>query len=71
MERVETRLSLDMHHVGQTHSIAVPLPADAAERLSEELVAARFDGAYARAFARKLDGIPRRIVSYQPALPCD
>jgi len=67
LERVETRLSLDMHYVGQTHSIAVPLPPDAAERLSEDLVAECFAAAYAREFARPLDGIPRRIVSLRTA----
>ena len=27
MERIETRFELDMHYVGQTHTIAVTVPA--------------------------------------------
>ncbi|MBY0336806.1 MAG: hydantoinase/oxoprolinase family protein [Acetobacteraceae bacterium] len=67
VERVETRFALDMHYVGQTHSVAVPLPEDAPERLTEALIAEAFDAAYAREFAQRLDGIPRRIVSLRTA----
>ncbi|MCU0945606.1 MAG: hydantoinase/oxoprolinase family protein [Rubritepida sp.] len=63
VERIETRYALDMHYIGQTHSIAVPLPADAPERLDAGLIAAAFDAAYAREFSRLLPGIGRRIVS--------
>jgi N-methylhydantoinase A len=67
VERIETRFALDMHYLGQTHSIAVPLPEDAPERMSEALVAEAFDAAYARAFSRLLPGLGRRIVSLRTA----
>jgi N-methylhydantoinase A len=67
VERIETRFALDMHYVGQTHSISVPLPEDAPERLSEAMIAEAFDAAYAREFSRLLPGLPRRIVSLRTA----
>ncbi|WP_342663335.1 hydantoinase/oxoprolinase family protein [Rubritepida flocculans] len=67
LERIETRFALDMHYAGQTHSIAVPLPEDAPQRLSEALVAEAFEAAYRREFSRLLPGLPRRIVSLRTA----
>ena len=60
-----------MHYLGQTHTVAVPLPVTlgggrchASMRRS---VRAAFDEAYAAAFGRLLPGIPIRIVSLRTA----
>jgi N-methylhydantoinase A len=57
---------LDMHYVGQTHTVAVPLPAALAEggvAITEAIVAEAFETAYQSAFSRLLHGIPARIVN--------
>lgn len=61
---------LDMHYVGQTHTVAAPLPV----RLDGETtgvspggVRAAFEAAYSRAFSRLLPGAPARIVNLRTA----
>lgn len=61
---------LDMHYVGQTHTVAAPL----AVRFDGETtgataagVRAAFEAAYARAFSRLLPGAPARIVNLRTA----
>jgi N-methylhydantoinase A len=59
-----------MHYLGQTHTVAVPLPLDYSEQgtgVNEALVRAAFETAYAAAFGRLLPGIPTRIVSLRVA----
>ncbi|MEJ2435560.1 MAG: hydantoinase/oxoprolinase family protein, partial [Pseudolabrys sp.] len=70
VERIDVLFELDMHYLGQTHTVAVPLPVAFAESgtgVSEQIVRAAFDKAYAAAFGRLLPGIPVRIVSLRAA----
>jgi N-methylhydantoinase A len=68
VERVDVMYELDMHYLGQTHTVSVPLPVDAAARdLSEALVRAAFEAAYAASFSRLLPGLAVRIVSLRVA----
>jgi N-methylhydantoinase A len=65
-ERIDVTFELDMHYLGQTHTVAVPLDIPAAG-ISEASVRAAFERAYAAAFSRLLPGIPVRIVSLRTA----
>ena len=66
VEIVNLAFELDMHYLGQTHTVAVPLDIPAAG-ISEATVRAAFERAYAAAFSRLLPGIPVRIVSLRTA----
>ena len=68
VERTDVLYELDMHYLGQTHTVAVPLPA-ASERhaVSEQLVRAAFEAAYLASFSRLLAGLPIRIVTLRVA----
>ena len=70
VDRIDVQFELDMHYLGQTHTVAVPLPValgDDGTGVSEAAVRAAFDQAYAAAFGRLLPGIPVRIVSLRTA----
>ena len=70
VERIDIVYELDMHYLGQTHTVAVPLPVTLASGrtgISEAQVRAAFDQTYAAAFGRLLPGIPIRIVSLRTA----
>jgi N-methylhydantoinase A len=67
MERIDVLYELDMHYVGQTHTVAVPLPIEAGATADEALVRTAFETAYSRAFSRLLPGIPVRIVNLRTA----
>ncbi len=56
---IESVFELDMHYVGQTHTVAVPL---AGAEVTEASIRAAFDAAYGRAFSRLLPGIGVRIL---------
>lgn len=66
VERIDVTYELDMHYLGQTHTVAVPLPA-ALQRdttgVTAEAIRSAFEAAYAASFSRSLPGIPVRIVS--------
>ncbi|HUI97553.1 MAG TPA: hydantoinase/oxoprolinase family protein [Xanthobacteraceae bacterium] len=70
VERTDVEYELDMHYVGQTHTVAVRLSV-AAERddlgVSEATIHAAFEAAYLAAFGRLLAGLPARIVSFRVA----
>ncbi|MEA2928613.1 MAG: N-methylhydantoinase [Hyphomicrobiales bacterium] len=68
-ERVDVTFELDMHYLGQTHTVAVPLdiPGGDISGVSEAFVRAAFERAYSAAFSRLLPGIPIRIVSLRTA----
>ena len=63
--------ALDMHYVGQTHTLAVPLSvAPAGNRgfgLTEDEIRRAFEAAYLASFSRLLPGIAMRIVSLRVA----
>ncbi|MDF2232365.1 hydantoinase/oxoprolinase family protein [Albimonas sp. CAU 1670] len=66
VERIDTVFELDMHYVGQTHTLAVRLPASlgqTAEGLTEAMIAQAFEEAYQASFSRLLPGVPMRIVN--------
>lgn len=70
VEGIETVFELDMHYAGQTHTVAVPLPATLGEGttgITAAAVRAAFEAAYSRAFTRLLPGIPIRIVTLRTA----
>ena len=61
---------LDMHYLGQTHTVAVPLPvAPQGDSLgvSEGMVRTAFEAAYLASFSRLLPGLAMRIVSLRVA----
>ena len=66
VERIDVQYELDMHYLGQTHTVAVPLPQTlegASTGISEASIKTAFEKAYAASFSRLLPGIPVRIVS--------
>ncbi|MCX7311128.1 MAG: hydantoinase/oxoprolinase family protein [Alphaproteobacteria bacterium] len=70
VERIDVQYELDMHYVGQTHTIPVPLPVvmrDGSFGMSEALVQSAFEAAYLGSFSRLLPGLAMRIVSLRVA----
>ena len=70
LDGIDVTFELDMHYVGQTHTVAVPLPlmvAGGSTGLTEPIVRAAFEAAYRRSFSRLLPGIPARIVNLRTA----
>jgi N-methylhydantoinase A len=63
IERIDTQFEFDMHYLGQTHTVPVPVT----HPVSIDGIKAAFDLAYQRAFSRLLDGIPMRILSLRTA----
>ncbi len=64
---VDRLYEFDMHYLGQTHTVSVPveIPADG---LTRDIIQTAFEAAYLEAFGRLLAGIPMRIVSYRIAV---
>lgn len=61
---------LDMSYLGQTHTVAAPLPVKLEKgrvTLSREIVRDAFDDAYRRAFGRLLSGVPIRLMNLRTA----
>jgi N-methylhydantoinase A len=70
VERRDILYELDMHYVGQTHTVAVPLPvtlANGTTQVTEALVRKAFEAAYSRTFSRLLPGLGIRIVNLRTA----
>jgi N-methylhydantoinase A len=66
VERIDVIYELDMHYLGQTHTVAVPLPVGATEQgfgLTESIIRRAFEQAYSASFSRLLPGLAIRIVS--------
>jgi N-methylhydantoinase A len=61
--RTDTLFELDMHYLGQTHTVPVPVTYP----VTGDSLKAAFDQAYQRAFSRFLAGIPVRILSLRTA----
>jgi N-methylhydantoinase A len=64
IEATDVLYELDMHYVGQTHTLAVPLQV---APLSEDAICQAFEAAYLASFSRLLPGIAMRIVSLRVA----
>jgi N-methylhydantoinase A len=70
VERIDVLYELDMHYMGQTHTISVPLPvtlAGGTTGVSAALVREAFETSYRTSFSRLLPGIPIRIVTLRTA----
>jgi N-methylhydantoinase A len=68
VERIDVIYELDMHYLGQTHTVAVPLPVEADARgVSANVVRGAFEAAYSASFSRLLPGLAVRIVSLRVA----
>ncbi|HYF53814.1 MAG TPA: hydantoinase/oxoprolinase family protein [Salinarimonas sp.] len=70
VERVDVLFELDMHYLGQTHTVSVPLGLaveGATTGVSEEIVRAAFERAYQASFSRLLPGLGIRIVNLRTA----
>ncbi|MBX9826280.1 MAG: hydantoinase/oxoprolinase family protein [Xanthobacteraceae bacterium] len=74
VERTDVIYELDMHYLGQTHTVPVTLPVarGADERaddlgVSEAMIRAAFEAAYLSSFSRLLPGLATRIVSLRVA----
>ena len=70
VERIDVLYELDMHYLGQTHTVAVPLLVTLTSGhtgISEVAIRTAFDKAYAATFVRLLPGIQVRIVSLRTA----
>jgi N-methylhydantoinase A len=66
VDRIDVTYELDMHYVGQTHAISVPLPVtlgDETTGINAEIIRRAFEAAYQAQFCRKLSGIPVKIVT--------
>lgn len=67
---IEVMYELDMHYLGQTHTVSVPLPVTFSETgtaISRDLIRVAFEKAYAASFSRLLGAIPVRVVSLRTA----
>ncbi len=69
IETIDVLYELDMHYLGQTHTISVPLPLAGQNggRLSEPIIRRAFEAAYLASFSRLLPGLQARIVSMRVA----
>jgi len=70
VERTDVIYELDMHYLGQTHTVRVPLLVareSQAFSVNEAMVRAAFEAAYLASFSRLLPGIPARIVTLRVA----
>ncbi len=70
VERTDLLYELDMHYLGQTHTVNVGLPvtlSGATTGVTEAIVRAAFEASYQAQFSRLLPDIPVRIVSLRTA----
>jgi N-methylhydantoinase A len=70
VERTDVLFELDMHYLGQTHTVQVPLPAappGSDSGVAEDTVRSAFETAYLASFSRLLPEIPIRIVTLRVA----
>lgn len=70
VERIDVLYELDMHYLGQTHTVSVPLPVtlgEAGTGVTGDVIREAFETAYGAAFSRLLPGIPLRIVTLRTA----
>jgi N-methylhydantoinase A len=63
-------VELDMSYLGQTHTVAVPLPGDFTKpaKLSRAGIKTAFEAAYAAAFGRVLENIGIRVLNLRVAV---
>jgi N-methylhydantoinase A len=67
---IEVVYELDMHYLGQTHTVAAPLPVtfdESGTGVSKNIIRSAFEKAYSTSFSRLLGEIPVRVVSLRTA----
>ena len=67
---IDVVYELDMHYLGQTHTVAATLPVtlqSATTGVTREIIRSAFEAAYSSLFSRLLGAIPVRIVSLRTA----
>ncbi len=67
---IEVVYELDMHYLGQTHTVAVPLPVtfdESGTGVDRMVIRSAFEKAYSASFSRLLGAIPVRVVSLRTA----
>jgi N-methylhydantoinase A len=67
VERVDVQVELDMHYLGQTHTVAATLAQSSEFSVSEAMVRSAFEAAYLASFSRLLPGLAIRIVTLRVA----
>jgi N-methylhydantoinase A len=70
VDRIDIVYELDMHYVGQTHAIGVPLPVRfgaTTTGIDAAIIRQAFEAAYQAQFSRKLSGIAVKIVTLRTA----
>ena len=70
VERIDILFELDMHYVGQTHTVSVPLPVslqNGTTGVDPSIVWEAFERAYQASFSRLLPGVPAKIVNLRTA----
>ena len=67
-EAIEPSLQLDMLYVGQTHTLAVPVPIADKQGIRREDIRAAFEASYLAAYGRLLEGIPIRVLNMRVAV---
>jgi N-methylhydantoinase A len=68
IERTDTIYALDMHYLGQTHTVSVPLRSTGETLdLGEAAIRDAFEAAYLASFSNLLSGLATRIVSLRVA----
>ncbi|WP_417773807.1 hydantoinase/oxoprolinase family protein [Stappia sp.] len=66
MDRIDIVFELDMHYIGQTHTVSVPLPVTietGTTGVTRDVVQAAFDKSYQASFSRLLPGLAAKIVN--------
>ncbi|SEO41377.1 N-methylhydantoinase A [Methylobacterium sp. ap11] len=70
VSRIDTVFELDMHYVGQTHTVAVSLPVtveNGTTGVTVAIIQQAFEAAYRTSFSRLLPGLGTRIVNLRTA----
>lgn len=70
VERIDILFELDMHYVGQTHTVSVSLPVslrNGTTGITASIVREAFERAYQASFSRLLPGVPAKIVNLRTA----
>ncbi|HEY2531389.1 MAG TPA: hydantoinase/oxoprolinase family protein [Xanthobacteraceae bacterium] len=67
VEQLSVLYELDMHYLGQTHTVAVPLCTTQGQEfgISETMIRAAFESAYRASFTRLLPALAVRIASFR------
>lgn len=70
VDSIDVVYELDMHYMGQTHTIAVPLPVSlngSSTGINADVILKAFEDSYRQSFSRLLPNIPIRIVTLRSA----